>query len=187
MTSVRAVALLAVLAAAGAHAGPASAQAPTGRPHSHVVTYARGNLHVERLQMAVTRPGERLSARVALTVRNEEPWAIVRELRIGRCVGGTGAAPVCPATRTVHVRLAAGEQRTFVAHVTLRQPPPRLDAAQAALVRPSARQPYAMRSDGLLLLKGRAWRGGGAGRTYGVVFAPGDAARRLNFDIPLTS
>jgi hypothetical protein len=44
----------------------------------------------------------------------------------------------------------------------------------------------AVRSDRLLLLKGTAGRGAGAGRVYGVAFAPGDGPRRLNVDVPRT-
>jgi hypothetical protein len=170
-----------------APAAPASTQRPVGRPHSHVVTYDGGDLHVQRLQMAVMSSRGRLRARVALTVRNETRRPIARELRIGRCVGGAPAAPVCAPTRSVRVRLGAGEQRSFTARVTLARPPARTDAVQAALVRRTARQSYAFRSDGLLLLSGSAWRGAGAGRTYGVALAPGDGARRLSFDIPLTA
>ena len=188
MSSTRVAAFITAVAAvaAGAHTATAAAQDPGARPHSKVVTYDRGDLHVQRLQMTVTRSGGRLHAHVDLTVQNETQRTLIRELRIGRCTGGSLGAPTCPATRTIRVRLAPGEVGRFSPNVTLRQPPPRPDAVQAALVRPGARQPYAIGSDGLLLLKGTAWRGPGAGRTYGVVFGPGDGARRLSFDIPRT-
>jgi hypothetical protein len=184
---VRTAAVLGALAmVAGTQPGAAGAQLPTARPHSKVVTYDRGDVHVQRLQMSVARSSGMLHARARLTVRNETRRPLTRELRVGRCTGGEPAAPVCPPSRTVRVRLGAGEQRSYATRVTMRQPSARIDAVQAALVRPSARQPYGFRSDGLLLLKGTAWRGGGAGRVYGVAFAPGDGARRLNFDIPRT-
>jgi hypothetical protein len=189
MPRISPVATLVTVAAAvaGPQVASAAAQAipPTARPHSRVVTYDRGDVRIGRLQMAVTRSGGRLHARVALSVRNVSRGPLRRELRVGRCIGGLAAAPVCPASATIHVRLAAGEQRDYDARVTLRQPPARPDAVQAALVRAGARQPYGFRSDGLLLLKGGAWRATGAGRTYGVQFASGDGARRLSFDIPL--
>jgi hypothetical protein len=188
MSSTRAAALIAAVAAvaAGSHVATAAAQEPGARPHSKVVTYDRGDIHVQRLQMSVERTNGRLPAHVALTVQNETQGMLIRELRIGRCTGGTPGAPACPSTRTIRIRLAPGELERVEANVTLRQPPSRPDAIQAALVRPGARQPYAFRSDGLLLLKGTAWRGPGAGQTYGVQFGPGDGARRLSFDIPRT-
>jgi hypothetical protein len=187
-TAVRAAAVLGALAAiAGPQAATAAAQSipPAQRPHSRVVTYDRGDAHIQKLTMAVTRSAGRLHASVALTVRNDSARPLVRDLQIGRCTGGAPATPVCPPTATIHVRLSPGQTRAYTRRVTLRQPPARPDAIQAALVRPGTPQPYGFRSDGLLLLKGDAWRGTGAGRTYGVTIAPGTAARRLNFDIPL--
>jgi hypothetical protein len=187
MSSVRVAAVIGLLVAAvGFQVATAAAQQPGARPHSKVVTYDRGDVHVQRLQMSVTRSAGVLRARVRLTVRNETRRPLVRELRLGRCTGGGPAAPACPPSRTIRVRLDAGEQRSYTARVTLRRPPARIDAVQAALVRPAARPPYGSVSDGLLLLKGTAWRGAGAGRVYGVAFAPGDGARRLSFDIPRT-
>jgi hypothetical protein len=189
MSVTRTAVLIAVTATAvGAQAPAAAAQSsitPAARPHSRVVTYDRGDVHVQRLQVAVTRSAGRLHATVHLTLRNESSRTLRRDLQIGRCTGGAPATPVCPASATIRVRLAAGRLQSYSRQVTLRQPPPRPDAVQAALVKPGTRQPYGLRSDGLLLLKGNAWRGPGAGRTYGVAFGPGDGTRRLNFDIPL--
>jgi len=191
VTTVRSTArvalLLAVVVALGVSASTAGAAAAGARPHSKIVTYARGDVRVQRLQLALTRSDHRLHGRLHLTVRNELPRAVRRELRIGRCTGGAPYAPTCPTTSIVHVRLAAGEQHSYTASVTLRQPPTHPDSVQAALVSAGAPTPYAFHSNGVLLLAGRAWRGASAGRTYGVRFASGDAARRLNFDIPVTA
>jgi hypothetical protein len=187
MTLSRIAALATVAAAvAGPQVASAAAQSipPAQRPHSRVVTYDRGGAHITKLTMAVTRSQGRLHARVELAVRNESSRVLRRVLRVGRCTGGAPAAPVCPAA-TIRVTLAAGAARDYVRRVTLRQPPARPDAIQAALVDPAAPQPYGFRSDGLLLLKGGAWRGTGAGRVYGVQLAAGIAARRLNFAVPL--
>jgi len=183
------IAALAAIAATvvGSQVATAAAQSipPPQRPHSRVVTYDRGVVHLTRLTMSVTRSAGRLHARVDLAATNESSRVLDRVLRIGRCTGGAPAAPVCPAAVTIRVTLAPGASREYVRRVTLRQPPARPDTIQAALVAPEASQPYGFHSDGLLLLKGGAWRGTGAGRDYGVQFAAGTAARRLNFDVPL--
>ena len=185
--AARVALLLAVVVALGVCASTAGAAAAGARPHSKIVTYARGDVRVQRLQLALTRSDHRLHGRLHLTVRNELPRAVRRELRIGRCTGGAPYAPTCPTTSIVHVRLAAGEQRSYTASVTLRQPPANPGSVEAALVPEGASQPYTYRSNAVLLLTGRAWQGASAGRNYGVKFASGDAARRLNFDIPLTA
>ena len=183
------IAALAAIAATvvGSQVATAAAQSipPPQRPHSRVVTYDRGVVHVTRLTMSVTRSAGRLHVLVDLAATNESSRVLDRVLRIGRCTGGAPAAPVCPAAVTIRVTLAPGASREYVRRVTLRQPPARPDTIQAALVAPEASQPYGFHSDGLLLLKGGAWRGTGAGRDYGVQFAAGTAARRLNFDVPL--
>ena len=186
-SSIAALATIAATVVAARRSPPRrrSRSRPSSAPHSRVVTYDRGVVHVTRLTMSVTRSAGRLHARVDLAATNESSRVLHRVLRIGRCTGGAPAAPVCPAAATIRVTLAPGASREYVRRVTLRQPPARPDAIQAALVAPSAREPYAFHSDGLLLLKGDAWRGTGAGRDYGVRLAAGTAARRLNFDVPL--
>jgi hypothetical protein len=141
---------------------------------------------IRRLQMEVTRSNHRLHAEVHLTVRNDSDRTLQRELQVGRCTGGAALGLICPATVKIPVRLPAHQQRRLNRTVTLPQPPARTDSVQAALVSPGTRQPFAFRSDGMLLLRGGAWRGGGAGRAYGEVFGPLDRARRLNFDVPVT-
>src|SRR4051794_29908615 len=184
--SVSRSAILLVLTAAGAAvpAASAAAQSPASRPHSRVVTYDRGGILIRRLQMEVTRSNGRLHATVHLTVRNDSDRLLQRELQVGRCTGGAALALVCPASTTIRVRLPAHQQRRINRDVTLRQPPAGTDSIQAALVRPGTRQPFGGPIDGSVLLRGGAWRGAGAGRTYGVVLGPLDRARRLNFDIP---
>jgi hypothetical protein len=188
MTSRTTITGAAVALAAAIAASPAAAdRIPfSARPHSRVVTYDRGDVLVRRLQMTVTRADHRLHVRVRLTARNVGDTALRRELRVGRCVSGPLAYPVCPPSSTINVRLAPGQLRSVTAAVALRQPPARPDTIEAALVAPGARSPYLNRTDGELLLTGGAWRGAGAGRPYGVSFGPGDGARRLNFDIPVT-
>jgi hypothetical protein len=185
MRAFRTCILLALTAATAVAAAPAVAQSPPSRPHSRVVTYDRGDVLIRRLQMQVTRSSGRLHATVQLTVRNDSGRLLQRELQVGRCTGGAALALVCPATARIPVRLPAHQQRRFTRSVTLRQPPARTDSLQAALVRPGTRQPFGVHTDGALLLRGGAWRGAGAGRTYGVVFGPLDRARRLNFDVPV--
>ena len=183
---VLALTAAATVATAILPAASVMAQTAAGRPHSRVVTYDRDAL-IRRLQMEVTRSNGRLHAEVHLTVRNDSDRLLDRELQVGRCTSGAALGLVCPATVTIPVRLPAHQQRRFNREVTLRQPPARTDSIQAAFVRPGTRQPFGFRSDGMLLLRGGAWRGAGAGRTYGVVFGPLDRARRLNFDVPATS
>jgi hypothetical protein len=189
MSVFRTSILLALTATAAATpAASAVAQTPAGRPHSRVVTYDRGDVLIRRLQMHVRRSNGRLRATVDLTVRNDSDRTLNRELQVGRCTSGAALALVCPATVRIPVRLPAHQQRRlFNRVVTLHEPPARTDSIQAALVRPGTRQPFGFRSDGMLLLRGGAWRGAGAGRTYGVVFGPLDRARRLNFDVPASS
>lgn len=134
--------------------------------------------------MTVARANGRLDATVTFTVRNDSDRLLNRELQVGRCTGGAALALVCPASVRIPVRLPAHQQRRINRNMTLRQPPARTDSIQAALVRPGTRQPFGVHTDGSLLLRGGAWRGIGAGRTYGVVLGPLDRARRLNFDIP---
>ena len=90
------IAALATIAAAvvGSPAAAAAAQSipPAQRPHSRVVTYDRGVVHVTRLTMSVTRSAGRLHARVDLAATNESS----RLLRPG--------AP----DRTLHRRRARG-------------------------------------------------------------------------------
>jgi hypothetical protein len=189
MSAARTSIVLALAAAAAAvPAATAAAQSPAARPHSRVVTYDRGDVLIKRLQMTVARSNHRLRATVRLTVRNDSGRTLHRELQIGRCTGGAALAMVCPPSVTIPVRLPGHQQRRFNVTRTLRQPPARTDAIQAALVQPGTRQPLAARrTDGSLLLRGRAWRGASAGRTYGVVFGQVDRARRLSFDIPVTA
>jgi hypothetical protein len=187
MSAARTAALLVLAAVAAAPAASAAAQSPASRPHSRVVTYDRGDVMIRRLQMEVTRTNHRLHATVHLTVRNDSGRTIDRELQVGRCTSGAALGLVCPATVKIPVRLPAHQQRRLNRTLTLRQPSARTDSIQAALVAPGTRQPFGPHTDGSLLLRGGAWRGAGAGRTYGVVFGPLDRARRLNFDIPVTA
>jgi hypothetical protein len=185
MSKARTAIVLTLLAATAAvSATPAVAQSPASWPHSRIVTYDRGDVLIRRLQMAVTRTNGRLNAELSLTVRNDSNRLLHRELQVGRCTGGAALALVCPASVRIPVRLPAHQQRRVNRTFTLRQPPARTDSIQAALVRPGTRQPFGVHTDGALLLRGGAWRGVGAGRTYGVVLGPLDRARRLNFDIP---
>src|SRR3954447_14300073 len=160
MSFSRTAIVLTALAAAAAvvPVSSASAQARTGRPHSRVVTYDRPGTLIRRLQMEVTRADRRLHATLHLTVRNDTDGTLTRELQIGRCLSGAALGLVCPAGVTIPVRLPAHQQRRFNRTVTLRQPPARTDSVQAALVRPGPSQRFGFRFDGMLLLRGGAWR-----------------------------
>jgi hypothetical protein len=162
--------------------------APSGRPHSRVVTYDRGTVRVLALQAATTRAGGHLTVRATIGLRNLTGGPVTRYVRAGRCVGGSGAVPACRADALFAVRLGAGETRTVQPTITLRQPPAKVDAIELA-VQSARRRPVRFSlADGELLLTGNAWRGPGAGATYGVAFgAADDRARRLSFDIPQTS
>jgi hypothetical protein len=140
MTRLAPAALVTVLAAA-APASPAAAQSglPTGRPHSKVVTDDRGDLRITALQMTVTRAGRRLRARVALAVRNESARSVRRELRIG-CTGGEAGQPGVPRDGDDPRALGRRGAVDIVRRVTLRRPPARPDAVQAALIRPGIRR-----------------------------------------------
>jgi hypothetical protein len=75
----------------------------------------------------------------------------------------------------------------IIRNVALRQPPPAVDAIEVA-VQPTPEAPrYFSHDDAELLLRGNAWRGAGAGRTYGMQLAApaDDRAKRLSFDLPV--
>jgi hypothetical protein len=179
---------IALLASAVLPAAATAAPAISERPHSRVVTYDRGDVRVQQLEATTTRSHGRLHASVAVTLRNQTTGPLTRYVRVGRCTAdGAGAASRCPATTTFAIRLAAGETRAVTRAVTLRQPPPGIDAYEVTVgATPRADRRF-FRGDGELLLKGNAWRDAGAGRTFGVRFpAADDRARRLSFDVPET-
>ncbi|HEY6761007.1 MAG TPA: hypothetical protein VI318_16035 [Baekduia sp.] len=188
---LRKTSLIAVAVAVSSAASVASAatpySAPSGRPHSRVVTYDRGTVRTLALQAATTRSGGHLTVRATITLRNLTSGTITRFVRAGRCISGSGAAPACRADALFSVRLAGGETKTLTPTITLRQPPSKVDAIELA-VQAGRRQPaYFSHGDAELLLKGNAWRGPSAGATYGVAFPAGDdRAKRLNFDVPVT-
>jgi hypothetical protein len=170
---------------AAASAGPTPTSPPTGRPHSRVVTYDRGEVRVLQLQAATTRVQGRLLVQATVTLRNLTAKPLTRYVRAGRCVGGSGSMPACRADALFAVTLGAGQTQTVQRPITLRQPPPAVDAVEV-VVQPNRTRPVAyFRSDGELLLRGNAWRGAGAGLTFGVSFpAADDRAKRLSFDVP---
>jgi hypothetical protein len=182
-----------VLALIGAAALPAAASAATpspttGRPHSRVVTYDRGEVRVQRLEAATRRADGRLHTTLTVTLRNRTDGALTRYVRLGRCTGGSGAAPACPATTAIAVRLAAGQTRTVTRAVVLRQPAPGVDAIEATVGATRRADRRFFRGDAELLLRGTAWRGAGAGHAFGVRLPAGDdQATRLSFDVPQTS
>ncbi|WCB96601.1 hypothetical protein DSM104299_05365 [Baekduia alba] len=182
------------LVAAAAAALPVAAQAatpnppPNGRPHSRVVTYDRGEVRVLTLQAATKRVNGRLSVAATVRLRNLTDAPLTRYVRAGRCMSGSGVLPDCKADALFSVRLGAGETQTVHRTITLRQPPPGVDAIELAVQRTRTRPVLFFRTDGELLLKGNAWRGAGAGKTFGVAFpAQDDRAKRLSFDVPATS
>jgi hypothetical protein len=180
---------LALLGAAAAvppaaHAAPAAGD----RPHSRVVTYDRGQVRVQQLQATTTRSDGRLHTRIAVTLRNRTDSTQSRYVRVGRCTTGTGPVPHCAPTTTFKVTLAAGQTRAVTHAVTLRQPPPGVDAIEVTVGATKRFDGRIFHGDAELLLKGNAWRGAGAGHAFGVRFPAGDdRARRLSLDVPETA
>jgi hypothetical protein len=183
LTLLTAVASSLLLASAAGAATPYSP--PSGLAHSRVATYDRGVVRIEALQAAVTRTGGHLNVIATVKVKNLTSARVTRFVRAGRCVRGSLAAPACKAEALFSVSVAGGGEATVVRKLTLRQPPSKVDAIELS-VQASRRQPaYFSRSDGELLLRGNAWRGVGAGATYGAAFPAGDdRAKRLSFDLP---
>jgi hypothetical protein len=184
VATAAAAALVALPSAAGA-ATPYSS--PSGRAHSRVVTYDRGTVRIGALQAAVTRTGGHLDVVATVKVKNLSAKRVTRFVRAGRCVSGALAAPACKADVLFSFSLAGGGEGTIVRRFALRQPPSKVDAIELAVQAPRRRPAYFSRTDGELLLRGNAWRGAGAGATYGVTFPAGDdRAKRLSFDLPVT-
>jgi hypothetical protein len=152
------------------------------------VTYAHG-VRVTTLQLALHRSGHVIRGRVILAAQSTTGRATTRTLRVGRCVRGAPAAPVCPASTSLTVHVPATGSVTVTRPVTLRQPGSRLDAVEARLVVPgAATEPAFYHADAELLLRGRAWRGATAGHEYGLVLTShADAAiGRIFVDGPAT-
>jgi len=181
-----------MLALAGAAAivpsAASAAPAVNERPHSRVVTYDRGQVRVQQLEATTTRSYGRLHTRIAVTLRNRTDGALTRYLRVGRCTTGEGPSPRCAPTTTFAITLDPGQTRAVTRAVTLRQPPPGVDGFEVTIGATRRYDGRIFHGDAELLLKGNAWRGAGAGRTFGVRFPAGDdRARRLSFDVPETS
>jgi hypothetical protein len=185
LTASVVLAALALPSAALASGTPYSS--PSGRAHSRVVTYDRGSIRVEAFQAAVTRSGGHLNVIATIKVRNLTFLSQTSFVRTGRCVRGSLAAPACKADALWSFTLGGASEKTIVRKFTLSQPPGKVDAIEMAL-QPSARTPpyFGTGDDAELLLRGNAWRGVGAGATYGVTFPAGDdRAKRLSFDLPV--
>jgi hypothetical protein len=163
-----------MLGAALATAAPASAALPlpvAARPHARVVTYAHG-VRVSTLQLALHRSGHVIRGRVILAAQSTTGRAITRTLRVGRCLHGAPAAPICPASTSIAVHVPATGSVRMSRSITLRQPGARLDAVEARLVVPGAKtEPAFYHADAELLLRGRAWRGVTAGHEYGLILS----------------
>jgi hypothetical protein len=160
---------------------------PSGRPHSRVVTYERDSLRIVALQAAVTRSGGHLNVVATVKMKNFTLRDATRFVRAGRCVRGSLAAPGCKADALYSFRVPGGGEATVVRRFTLPQPPSRVDAIELSVQGSPRRQDYFTRGNGELLLRGNAWRGVGAGATYGIAFpADDDRAKRASFDIPVT-
>jgi hypothetical protein len=178
-----------MLGAALAPAAPASAATPlpvAARPHARVVTYDHG-VRVTTLQLALHRSGHVIAGRVILAAQSTTGRAITRTLRVGRCLRGAPAAPICPASSSVTVRVPATGSVHLTRSISLRQPSGRLDAVEARLVVPGAKtEPAFYHADAELLLRGRAWRGATAGHEYGLILSSrADAAiGRISVDGP---
>jgi hypothetical protein len=179
---------LGVALASAAPAPAATTFPPQQRPHARVVTYAHG-VRVTTLQLALHRSGHMIRGRVILAARSTTGRAVTRTLRVGRCLRGSAAAPVCPASTSLTVHVPATGSVTLTQPVALRQPGARLDAVEARLVVPgAATEPAFYHADAELLLRGRAWRGATAGHQYGLVLTshPDAAVGRISVDGPAT-
>jgi len=175
--------LLLVVSAVAAQAATATA---AERPHSRVVTYAHG-VRVSRLQLELRRDGHALRGDVSLTAASTTGHALIRTLSVGRCLHGVLAAPSCPATTRITVRVPASGNVSFTRPVSLRQPSARFDSVEARL-QDGVGGPF-YHGDAELLVRGRAWRGVTAGQRYGVVLTPQAHAQveRLSVDGPATA
>jgi hypothetical protein len=179
------------LTGALASAVPASAATPirvNERPHSRVVTYAHG-VRVTTLQLALHRSGHLIRGYVILAAQSTTGRAVTRTLRVGRCLRGTMAAPICPASSSITVRIPATGSVSLTRPIRLRQPGARLDSVEARLVVPgAATEPAFYHGDAELLIRGRAWRGITAGHRYGVVLTSNAEAAigRISVDGPAT-
>jgi hypothetical protein len=88
-------------------AAPALAEPPiplSQRPHVRVATYAHG-VRVTRLQLALHRSGHVIRGRIILAAQSTTGRVVTRTLRVGRCLSGIAAAPVCPASTSLAVRV----------------------------------------------------------------------------------
>jgi hypothetical protein len=169
-----AAALVATALLAPAHPAAAQETFPNElRPHTAVGTHLRDGVRVTRFEMAVRRRDHRLRARIRVTAHNDATGLRRLELRVGRCTSGDVPHPSCPPGVTIPVAIRPGRTFAVTHDVVLRQPPPRLDAVLAALVRPQERSthPY-LDASARLLLRGRAWRGETAGEPFGVLLTP---------------
>jgi hypothetical protein len=179
------------LAGALASTVPASAATPipvSERPHSRVVTYDHG-VRVTKLQLSLHRNGHLIRGRVIVAARSTTGRAVTRTLRVGRCLRGAMAAPICPASTSITVDVPATGSVSIMRPITLRQPGARLDSVEARLVVPGAATEAAFHhADAELLIRGRAWRGITAGHQYGVVLtsSPEAAVGRISVDGPAT-
>jgi hypothetical protein len=172
-----ALTLLAVVAlpVATAHAGD--------RPHTMVRLNDRDGVAVTRFEAFVRRSDGRLKVGALLAARMRSGTAPrFVELRFARCTGGEVNFPVCPVGARRRVKLVPGKTAFRGFTVTLRQPPPRLDAIRVSLATPGAPvvRPRVAANPAIadLLLRGSAWREE-AGGTFGLSAPRPPAGLRL--------
>jgi hypothetical protein len=176
-----------LLGAALLAAAPAGATTypPGKRPHTRVATYARNGVTVTRLQTRVDLVAGRLHVSVDARVHNDLHVVDGVTLRVGSCTGGSLGAPTCPDTLAVDVPVAPGRTVRVRRTVKLSVPPRGVDRLQVAITKHGAKLPRGLAGVyGALLVNGRAWRGVGNGRTYGLDLTPqnGTSVQRIVVD-----
>jgi hypothetical protein len=175
-----------LLAALLATAPAGAATFPPGkRPHTRVATYARNGVTVTRLQTRVNLVGGRLHVSVDARIHNDLHLVKGVTLRVGSCTGGSLGLPTCPDALALDVPVAAGKTVRVRRAVTVSVPPRGIDRLQLAITKHGAKLPRGVKGVyGALLVNGRAWRGAGNGRTFGLDLTPqnGTSVQRILVD-----
>lgn len=173
------------LAPGAAPAGAQDEPYPAPRPHTTFALRDDDGVAVRRLDARVVYAGRRLNVRVALRATSRSGLERSVVLRVGRCIGGPVASPVCPPAFSRRIVLRRGAT-TFRYHVaTVRIPERRVDSLRVSVTRPGrVVDPRGTRGYAELLLRGAAWRGPVAGEAFGFSARAGAGVdvRRVRLD-----